>query len=80
MKIRLTRIGRKNRPYYRIVVQEARQKINGAFLESIGVYDPLKEGQGRVDSERFRLWLARGAKASPAVKSLVRRLARPKAG
>jgi ribosomal protein S16 len=63
------RTGKKNR----IVVQEARHKANGAVLDSLGTFDPLKEGPARIDHERLNKWLARGAKISPTASSLARK-------
>jgi len=73
LMIRLMRAGKKNRPFYRIVVQEARHKANGAVLDSLGTYDSLKDGPARIDHERLNKWLARGAQISPTTKSLVRK-------
>ena len=81
LTIRLMRIGKKNRPYYRIVVQEKRSKKDGACIESLGFFDPLKKGESlRLNLERAKLWIARGAQASDTVRSLIKRVgARPAA-
>ncbi len=73
--IRLMRIGKKHHPAYRIVVQEARRKTKGIYLESLGHYRP-QDGKGaalRVDLERAKLWQARGASTSPTVRTLLKR-------
>ena len=44
VKIRLTRMGTKKKPYYRIVVVDSRKKRDGAYIENVGVYHPLKKG------------------------------------
>ncbi len=76
LKIRLMRIGKRNRPFYRIVVQNLRQKVDGASLAVLGTYDPVKGGKTSVDVEKFKSWVARGAKASPVVSSIIRKAAK----
>ncbi len=71
--IRLMRTGKKNSPYYRIVVQEARHKANGAYLESLGSYDPVKKTVVNVDHDRVRMWKSRGAAISARVRSVLKR-------
>jgi len=70
-KIRLTRGGAKKRPYYRIVVADARAPRDGRFIEKIGAYDPmLKKGDPnrvKVDVERAKHWLERGAQPTDRV-------------
>lgn len=62
LKIKLTRIGRKNNPKYRIVVKEGRSKRDGRYLEKIGFYDPLpEEAIINIDKERLQYWLSKGA-------------------
>lgn len=74
LTIRLMRIGKRNRPYYRIVVQEKRSKKDGAYIESLGFFDPLKKGESlRLNVDRAKMWMARGAQASATVLSLVKR-------
>jgi len=43
VKIRLTRMGRRNRPFYRIVVVDSRKRRDGTYIDSLGFYDPLKD-------------------------------------
>lgn len=65
VKIRLARGGAKKRPYYRVVVADARAPRDGDFIEKVGTYDPLvsKESESRITfkTERIEMWLARGA-------------------
>lgn len=65
VKIRLARGGAKKRPYYRIVVADARAPRDGAFIEKVGTYNPLLAGdnESRVSlkKERVEHWLAQGA-------------------
>jgi small subunit ribosomal protein S16 len=71
--IRLMRTGKKNRPHYRVVVQETRRKANGSYLEAVGTYDPLDRAPLRLDLERVRVWQAKGAEVSSTVRALIRR-------
>lgn len=74
VSIRLMRIGKRNRPHYRVVAQNSRQKANGAYLELLGAYDPLKKTLTNVKLERIDTWKARGAVISPSVRSLLKRI------
>ena len=71
--MRLTRIGSKKRPYYRIVVIDKRRARNGRFLEVLGQYNPIANPtQVEINSERAQYWLAKGARPSETVRSLLR--------
>ena len=75
VRIRLSRIGKHKRPFYRIVVADGRFPRDGRFLEVVGTYDPLaKQKAVKVDSERLNSWLKKGAQATDTVKDLLRRL------
>lgn len=71
LKIRLTRGGAKKRPYYRIVVADARSPRDGRFIEKIGAYDPMKPKDSAdrvvVDVEKAKEWLAKGAQPTDRV-------------
>ena len=72
--IRLTRMGRKKRPFYRIVVTDSRKRRDGGWIESIGYYNPVsKEKEIVIDEERLNYWLSVGAQMSPAVKRISKR-------
>jgi len=74
VKIRLKRMGAKKRPFYRVVVADARSPRDGRFIESVGYYDPLREPKVvKLDDERIRHWMATGAKPSDAVRELLER-------
>lgn len=76
VKIRLTRRGRKNRPYYRIVVADSRAPRDGRFIETVGIYHPLNKNvdeQLKVDEEKTLKWLRNGAVPSDTVRSLLRK-------
>ncbi len=69
--VRLTRMGRKKKPFYRIVVTDSRKRRDGGWIESIGYYNPLKENENvKFDSERLAYWLGVGAKMSERVQKL----------
>lgn len=66
--IRMRRMGRKNRPYYRIVATDKRSPRDGRFIELLGTYDPLKEGKNfDLNRDRVLYWLGVGAEVSDAV-------------
>lgn len=74
LSIRLTRMGAKKKPFYRIVVTEKRSKRDGRFVESIGYYDPCrKPADVKIDRERVTYWMERGAQPSETVRSLIKR-------
>ncbi|RLA79490.1 MAG: 30S ribosomal protein S16 [Deltaproteobacteria bacterium] len=74
VKIRLARFGSKKRPFYRIVVSDSRSPRDGRFIEKVGTYDPLQDPPDvRVDEERLKFWLVRGAQLTDTVKSLLRK-------
>lgn len=61
VKIRLSRIGKKHVPFYRIVAIDSRGKRDGAFLEDLGTYDTLKSKMVTLKLERIEYWLSVGA-------------------
>ena len=67
--IRLTRMGRKKRPFYRIVVTDSRKRRDGGFKEFLGYYDPINKTQ-KLDKEKYDKWLAVGAKPSAIVSKI----------
>ena len=72
--MRLTRIGSKKRPFYRIVVIEKRKARNGRFLEVLGQYKPLSNpAEIELNSERAQYWLSKGAEPSETVRSILRK-------
>lgn len=69
--IRLTRMGRTKRPFYRIVVTDSRKKRDGGSIESLGYYNPMNEpSELKLDKDRYNYWLSVGAKPSETVKKL----------
>lgn len=75
VRVRLKRMGAKKRPFYRIIVADSRSPRDGRFVDSIGYYDPCTEpATVRVDEEKARLWLGRGAQPSDAALVLLRQV------
>ena len=78
LAIRLTRMGAKKKPFYRIIVTEKRSKRDGRFVESIGYYDPCRNpADVKIDHERMSYWIERGAQPSDTVRSLINRNTEP---
>ena len=74
LSIRLTRMGAKKKPFYRIIVTEKRSKRDGRFVESVGYYDPCRNpADVKIDHERVSYWINRGAQPSDTVRSLITR-------
>lgn len=74
VKIRLRRLGAHKRPFYRLVVVDSRAKRDGPFIEILGTYNPLKEpSEIKVDLEKARFWLQRGAQTTDITKKLLQR-------
>jgi len=70
VRIRLSRIGKKKTPFYRIVAVDGRKKRDGACLENLGSYDGLKGKLVQFNKERIDHWIGLGAIPSDAVKKL----------
>lgn len=75
VKIRLTRIGRRDNPNYRIVVCDERVKRDGKYIEKIGFYDPFKESPNKINlnKERLDYWLKKGAQPSDGLRKLIKK-------
>ncbi len=72
--IRLARIGKKKKPFYRVVVIEKTRPRNGRVVENVGTYDPLKApAEYKLNAERIKHWLGCGAQPSDTVRSILRR-------
>ncbi len=73
LAIRLSRIGKKKKPFYRVVVMDKRKPRNGRTVEVVGTYDPLKKpAEIKLDAERVKYWLGCGAQPSDTVRSFLR--------
>ena len=74
VRLRLRRMGRKKRPFYRVVAADQRSPRDGRFIEIIGYYDPLQNPHKlELKKDRILYWLEQGAQPSTTVKSLLRR-------
>lgn len=72
VKIRLTRMGDKKSPFYRIVVADSRKSRDGAYIEKLGTFNPLTEpAQVTLDVERAKTWLANGAQPTETARTLL---------
>ncbi|MBF0289517.1 MAG: 30S ribosomal protein S16 [SAR324 cluster bacterium] len=73
VKIRLARGGAKKRPYYRVVIADARSKRDGRFIEKVGTYNPIdKANKVNLDMERVQYWMSVGAQPTERVHKLIK--------
>ena len=74
LSIRMTRMGSKRKPYFRVVLSEARSGLQGDVVENLGTYNPRsKPAQVNIDKARIEYWLKKGAKPSDSVRTLLAR-------
>ncbi len=74
VRIRLTRFGRKKKPFYRIIVADSEAKRDGKFLDIVGTYDPLQDPAAiKIDNQKLENWLGKGALPTATVKSLIKK-------
>ena len=74
VKIRLKRMGAHKKPFYRVVVADARSPRDGRFIEELGFYDPMKDPKVvEIDAEKAKKWLANGAQPTDTVKALLKK-------
>ena len=70
----MKRVGTKNTPVFRIVVADSRSPRDGKFIEEIGTYQPLKQGDNfNLKLDRAQYWLSKGAKPSDTVASFIKK-------
>ena len=73
VKLRMTRMGAKKRPFYRIVAAYSRSPRDGRFIDEIGTYDPNQEPASvKIDSDAAKKWLADGAQPTDTVAKLLK--------
>jgi small subunit ribosomal protein S16 len=75
--IRLQRVGKKNRPMFRIVAIEKSAAAKGKPIEVLGIYDPVKK-TGQLNFEKYESWIKKGAQVSDTMKSLYKKLLKKK--
>ena len=74
VKLRLSRMGAKKAPFYRVVVADERYPRDGRFIEEIGYYDPTKEPSVvKIDAEKAKKWLGNGAQPTDTVKVILKK-------
>ena len=74
VKIRLTRIGAKKAPFYRVVVADGRYPRDGRFIEELGYYNPMTDPiEVKIDADKAKKWLANGAQPTETVKALLKK-------
>ena len=72
VKMRLTRLGDKKSPFYRIVVVDGRQARDGKYIDKIGHYNPITDpAELVIDADKAKDWLAKGVQPTETVKSLL---------
>jgi small subunit ribosomal protein S16 len=73
VKLRLSRVGAKKNPFYRVVVTDSRSPRDGKFIEHVGVYDPNRDPvEIRFDMDRVDYWIGVGAQPSETVEDLIK--------
>jgi len=73
--IRLTRMGAKHSPFYRIVATDKRRPRESRYIDLIGLYNPMRENpEIKVDFNKYNEWIKKGAKPSATVKSLIKKV------
>lgn len=71
VKIRLTRMGDKKSPFYRIIVADSRAPRDGKFIDIVGTYNPLTQpAEIKIDQEKAKKWLSNGAVPTDTVKAM----------
>ena len=79
VRIRLSRLGRKKKPFYRIIVADSESKRDGKFLDIVGTYDPLQNPAAiTINNEKLQEWIGKGALPTTTVKSLIGKTAASK--
>ena len=76
VRIRLTRLGRKKKPFYRIVVADSECPRDGKFLDVVGTYDPIQNPAAiTINNDKLQNWLGKGALPTTTVESLIKKAA-----
>lgn len=74
VKLRLKRMGGKQKPFYRIVAADSRFPRDGRFIETVGTYNPIaKPAEVKIDKELAIKWLSNGAQPTDTVKALFKK-------
>lgn len=74
VRIRMTRMGSKKRPFYRLVAADSEAPRDGRFLEILGYYDPMKDPAVlKIHEDKLNYWLEKGASVSDSAKALLKK-------
>lgn len=74
LKLRLTRMGSKKKPFYRIVAVDSASRRDGRALDYVGYYNPMTEpAEIKIDQEKVASWMERGAQPTDTVRSLLKK-------
>ena len=74
LKIKLRRMGAPKKPSYRIVIADSRAARNGAFIETIGHYDPMTDPETvSIEAEKVKAWIGKGAQPTDTVNRLLKK-------
>ncbi len=75
LRLRLTRMGSKKKPFYRLVALDSETRRDGRALEYLGYYNPLQNPpEIKIDMEKVRAWMEKGAKPTDTVRSLLKKI------
>lgn len=76
LKLRLTRMGSKKKPFYRIVAVNSETRRDGRALDYVGYYNPMTEPADiKIDQDKISMWMERGAQPTDTVRSLLKKVA-----
>lgn len=71
LKIKLVRIGKKDQPYYKIIISPDREKLNGKYIDKLGYYNPTQQPPlVKIDREKYLSWIKKGAQPTPKIRQL----------
>jgi small subunit ribosomal protein S16 len=74
VRIRMTRMGAKKKPFYRLVAADSQARRDGRFLEILGYYDPTKDpAVVKIHKEKVNYWLGKGARVSESAQALLKK-------
>lgn len=73
LSIRMKRIGKKNIPFYNIIVSEKLKSIKGKYLDKLGYFDPLNKDNFKINVEKINYWISKGADITKRVKYLMKK-------
>ncbi len=76
VRLRLKRMGRRHRPFFRLSAFDSRSQRDGKVIEELGIYDPVEKDEAkqvRINTERVEYWLSQGALPTETVKSLLKK-------